>query len=115
MRGLSSGSGVFAGAESNIITLAAHRQFTRNWLGSINGGYAINNSLAPVGTPTVRFDNWFAGASIGRGIGRHVEVNFNYAIQRQNSPAACPVTSCGVVGLQQTFGVTANLHLRPTG
>jgi hypothetical protein len=115
MRGLSSGSGVFAGAESNIITLAAHRQFTRNWLGSINGGYAINNSLAPVGTPTVRFDNWFAGASIGRGIGRHVEVNFNYAIQRQNSPAACPVISCGVVGLQQTFGVTANLHLRPTG
>jgi hypothetical protein len=115
MRGLSSGSGVFAGAESNIITLAAHRQFTRNWLGSINGGYAINNSLAPVGTPTVRFDNWFAGASIGRGIGRHFEVNFNYAIQRQNSPATCPVISCGVVGLQQTFGVTANLHLRPTG
>jgi len=115
MRGLSSGSGVFAGAESNIITVAAHRQFTRNWLGSINGGYAINNSLAPAATATVRFDNWFAGASLGRGIGRHVAVNFNYAIQRQNSPAVCPVANCGVVGLQQTFGVTANLHLRPTG
>ena len=115
LRGLSSGSGVFTGAESNVITVAAHRQFTRSWLGSANAGYAINDSLAPSGTGSVRFDNWFAGASLGRGLGRHVQINFSYGIQKQNSPATCPVNSCGVSGLQQTFGVTVNVHLRPTG
>ncbi|MBZ5644410.1 MAG: hypothetical protein LAO19_16765 [Acidobacteriia bacterium] len=115
MRGLNSGSGVFLGAKSNILTLAAHRQFTRSWVGAINSGYAINESLAPTGQPTVRFDNWFVGGNLGRQLGPHLQLNFNYGVQRQNSPAVCPVASCGVNGFEQTFGVTVNWHLRRNG
>ncbi len=115
MRGLNSGSGVFLGAESNTLTLAAHRQFTRAWVGSINSGYAINNSLAGTGQPTVRFDNWFVGGNLGRQLGSHIQLNFSYGVQRQNSPAVCPVANCGVNGFQQTFGVTVNWHLRRSG
>ena len=115
MRGLDSGSGVFQGAKSNIFTLGAHRQFTRYWTGSLTGGYAVNNSIVPAGVATVRYDNWFVGGSFGRQLGRHALMSFSYGVQKQNSPAACPVTGCGVNGLQQSFGMTVNWHLRPNG
>ncbi len=114
-RGLSSGSGVFLGAKANTFTGSTHYQFTRFWTGALSSGYAINISLAPAGTPTVRFDNWFIGANLGRQIGRHAQVNFNYGLQKQYAPAVCPVAYCGVNGFQQTFGMTLNWHLRPNG
>jgi hypothetical protein len=118
MRGLGSGSGVVQGAENNTLTLAAHYQFSRHWTGSFHGGYAINNSLSIAGSPTVRFDNWFVGAGIGRQLWSHALFTFSYGAQRQNGPAVCPVGvvgGCGVNGLQQTFGMTVNWHLRPNG
>jgi hypothetical protein len=118
MRGLGSGSGVVAGAESNTLTLAAHYQFSRYWTGSVHGGYAISDSLAVAGSPTVRFDDWFVGANIGRQLWSHAFFNFSYGAQRQTGPAVCPVSvvgGCGVNGLQQTFGMTVNWHLRPNG
>jgi len=115
MRGLDAGSGVFQGAKSNIFTLTAHRQFTRHWTGSVTGGYAINSSIAPAGVASARFDNWFVGGSFGRQLGLHALIAFNYGVQKQNSSAACPVTGCGVNGLQQSFGMTVNWHLRPNG
>ena len=114
-RGLSSGSGVFLGSMANTLTGSAHYNFTRFWTGGLAGGYSMNTSLEPVGTPTVRFDYWFVGANIGRQIGRHAQINFNYGLQRQYSPAVCPVVYCGVNGYQHTFGMSFNWHLRPTG
>ena len=83
MRGLSAGSGVFLGATSNTFSGTAHYQFTRFWTGSVNGGYALNNSLAPAGAATTSFNNWFIGANLGRQIGPHAQINFNYGLQRQ--------------------------------
>ena len=110
-RGLGAGSGVYLGATSNTITGTWHYQFTRAWNGSVLGGYALNNSLAPAGVATSSFNNWFLGANFGRQVGRHAQVNFNYGLQRQSTPAACPVISCGGTGFQQTFGMTVNYHL----
>lgn len=117
-RGIGAGSGVVQGAKSNTLTLAAHYQFSRYWTGSVRGGYAISNSLPVAGSPSVRFDNWFAGANIGRQLWSHALIDFSYGIQRQNGPTVCPlnvVGGCGVNGLQQTFGLTVNWHLRPNG
>ena len=111
---LAAGSGVFLGATSNTFSGSVHHQFTRFWVGSVNGGYALNNSLAPAGGATTSFNNWFIGANLGQRIGQHAELNFNYGVQRQG-PVACPVASCGGAGFQQTFGMTLNWHLRPTG
>jgi hypothetical protein len=101
-RGLSAGSGVFQGATSNTIKGQANHNFTRFWTGAINGGYALDNSLAPAGAAKTQF-------------GQHAQINFNYGASRQNSPATCPVANCGGTGLQQTFGMTVNWHLRPLG
>ena len=115
VRGLSGGSGVYLGATSNTFSSTAHYQFTRFWTGSVTGGYALNNSLAAAGAKTTQFDNWFIGTNLGRRVGTHAQINFNYGASRQNSPAICPVASCGGTGLQQTFGMTVNWHLRPAG
>jgi len=114
-RGLTSGSGVYQGATSNTFSGSESYQFTRFWNGSVNGGYAMNNSLAPAGVTTTQFNNWFVGATLGRRIGPRGQINFNYGLQEQSSPANCPVTSCGVTGYQQSFGMTLGWHLRPAG
>lgn len=115
VRGLTGGSGVFLGATSNTFSGTAHYQFTRYWTGSVNGGYALNNSLVPAGATTIQFDNWFAGANLGRQLGQHASINFNYGALRQNNPASCTVALCGGNGLQQTVGMSLNWHLRPVG
>ncbi len=115
VRGLSGGSGVYLGATSNTFTGSAHYQLTRHWTGSVNGGYAINTSLPTAGVATTQFDNWFAGANLGRQLGTHAGVNFNFGASEQNNPANCPVVSCGGTGLQETFGVSLNWHLLPVG
>ncbi len=78
VRGLSGGSGVFLGATTNTVTFGDRYQFTRYWTGSVNGGYALNNSLAPAGVATTQFDNWFVGANLGRQMGQHAAIDFNY-------------------------------------
>jgi len=112
-RGLNAGSGVFLGATGNTFTGRAHYRFTRLWTGSISGGYALNDSLPSAGAATIRFDNWFAAANLSRQIGSHAQINFNYGASEQQSPANCPVASCGIAGLQQTVGLSVNWHLRP--
>jgi hypothetical protein len=106
---------VFLGATSNTFSGAAHYQLTRHWSGIINGGYALNNSLPTAGASTIRFDNWFVGANLGRQVGAHAQVNFNYGALEQNNPPNCPQAICGGVGLQQIVGMSVNWHLRPIG
>jgi hypothetical protein len=115
VRGLSAGSGVFLGATGNTVSGSAHYEFTRFWTGTVDGGYSLNNSLAPAGAATQQFDNWFIGANLGRRVGPHAQINFNYGLQRQDNPPSCPVISCGITGYQQTFGLSVNWHLRPAG
>jgi len=108
-------TGVFLGATTNTFSGSGHYQFTRFWAGTVNGGYSLNNSLAPAGAATTQFDNWFMGANLGRRVGPHAQINFSYGASKQNNPATCLVVSCGGTGLQQTFGLSVNWHLRPTG
>jgi hypothetical protein len=115
LHGLTAGSGVFIGAVSNAFVASAHYQFTRSWTGTINGGYSLNKSLASAGFPETRFDNWLIGWNLGRRVGPHAQLNFNYGLTKQNSPTPCPVPSCGITGLQQSFGMSVNWHLRPNG
>lgn len=114
-RGLTGGSGVTLGATSNTISASTHYQFTRFWSGAVDGGYALNDSLAPAGVSATQFDNWFFGANIGRRLGLHATFNFSYGATRQNNATICLVASCGGVGLEQTVGLSINWHLRPLG
>jgi hypothetical protein len=115
VRGLNSGSGVFFGATGDTASGTAHYQFSRNWVGSINGGSSLNYNLAPAGATRTRFYNWFAGANLNRQLGQHAAINLNYGAVEQNNPIGCTVAVCGGTGLQQTVGVSINWHLLPVG
>ena len=113
VRGLNSGSGVFFGATSDTVSGSAHYQFSRNWVGSINGGSSLNYNLAPAGTTATHFYNWFAGANVSRQLGQHAGINFSYGALEQNNPSGCTLALCGGTGLQQTVGVSVNWHMVP--
>jgi hypothetical protein len=96
VRGVTGGSGVFEGATSNTISGGFHYQITRNWSGSANAGYAVNNSLVPSGGKSTQFDNWFFGANLGRPVGSRAVINLNYGATDQNNPVTCHLHGCPV-------------------
>ena len=101
-RGLTGGSGVFLGARA--IHFPARRTISSRASGrEPQRRICIEQQSAPAGVPTTQFNNWFIGANLGRQVGPHAQVNFNYGATKQNNPATCPVASCGGTGLQQTL------------
>jgi hypothetical protein len=93
-REITSGSGVILGAETNGLTATISRSLTRNWVGSLNGGYARNTSLTP--TQNSNFGYSFVGVNLGRPLGRHLHFDLNYQHQQQKSPGGCLVATCGL-------------------
>jgi hypothetical protein len=95
--------------------MSGQYQLSKHWSGSVNGGYSLNNSLVPAGVQSIQFNNWFAGANLGRQLGTHLAINFNYGALEQNNPSICTVATCGGSGLEQSVGMSLNWHLLPVG
>jgi hypothetical protein len=112
--GVTAGSGVFFGSKGDTITGMASRDFTRSWSGSVNGGHARNDSLIATGAFASRFDNWFAGASLSRQMGRQIRLSLSYGFQHQSSGGGvCPVLSCGLPGSPSFRQLGATLQWHP--
>jgi hypothetical protein len=94
-RGITGGSGVLLGAETEGVTASISRALTRYWSGALNGGAARNTGLVP-SQALPQFDYWFAGANVGRPLGRHFHFSVNYVYQQQTQSGGCPVLSCGL-------------------
>ena len=67
------------GSTANTFSGSGNYRFNRFLTGSVNGGYALNNSLAAAGMATTSFNNWFLGANLGQIMGQHATINFNMA------------------------------------
>jgi len=113
-RGITGGSGVLLGSQTDTISASAVHQFAGSWSASINGGYALNNNLTSNGTAASRFQNWFGGVSLDRSLGEHARMGMNYTFQDQNRIGNCPVASCGVQSPRHVIAVSLEWHLRPT-
>jgi hypothetical protein len=109
--GMTGGSGVFYGAETDRITAAMNHQFTRFWSGTLNGGYARNSNFVATSSTSEHFNNWFAGGNVSHQMGRHLQFILSYAFQQQNlNGTVCQVASCGSTRLRQMFGITVQWH-----
>ena len=76
----------------------------------------MNNSLAPAAASRSRNSTTGSLARILAGTWARTRSSISIMARRNRiNPATCPVASCGGTGLQQTFGMTVNWHLRPTG
>jgi hypothetical protein len=120
LRGISGGSGLFAGAESDQVAASATRKLSRIWSGSVSFGYARNEGLREI-TPTLnnfRFRSWNVGAGLGRPLGRRMHAHFTYNMLRQNSGSIVCITgntSCGTVFLRHQFGLGVDWTSRRIG
>lgn len=110
-RGVTPGSGVYFGSYANTLTSSLNRRLSQSWSASLNGGYAASSALVPSSVLAGNFKDWFAGANLGKQLGRRVRFGMSYQYQRQIiASGACPVVSCGVHPSYEVFGVTIGWH-----
>jgi hypothetical protein len=110
-----SGSGLFAGSQSDIVRLAAERPLSRVWSGFSDIGYASNSRLQPLTPQQVtacttpqasqnacpannanRYSYGYAGAGVRRAFGRNFQAFFSYQFNELsfNQSYCLPNTSC---------------------
>jgi hypothetical protein len=95
--GVTSGSGVFGGANTDQMSANWSRPLTRVWNGSFNFGYAKNRQIVTVrGLTSPTFDSWVLGAGLSRPLGRTANLSLGYQAQIQVSNLAlCSTPNCG--------------------
>lgn len=114
VHGLSAGSGVFIGSDLDQVIASASRNLTRVWTGGLNFGYARNR---PVDTSTSShpgYDDWFAGVSLGRPIGRDFRFAAAYTATIGNYfKPGCGGAACNNSNVYSTITVTFQWHPSP--
>jgi len=113
--GVSSGSGVFTGSDTDQVNTTWNRQLTRVWSGDINFGYANNRQILTVsGITSPSYDSWFAGAGLSRSLGRTANFALAYQAQIQNANVAvCGVPNCGTNYVVHQVFLSFQWHARP--
>jgi hypothetical protein len=111
--GVSGGSGVFTGSNTDSVHGGMSRQLSRVWQGNISFGFARNSTLGNrnvvVSAPT--FDALFVGAGVDRALGRTASVSFGYtAYLTEATKLGCP--SCTSNLVHQISG-SFQWHTRP--
>jgi len=113
--GVTGGSGVLAGAETDIASGSLNGQLSRTFNAGVTGGFsrnqgfAITNSLA-----SQTFDYWFAGVNLTRNFGRNIDLFLNYQFQYQNGDVGnCTGTACLTNVTRHQISVGVNLHKQP--
>ncbi len=108
------GSGILLGASTDSVEGTFSRQFFRNWSNTFSGGYARNESVThtALGTNPVRFGTWRAHATMGRAIGRSMQVNGTYSFQSQEQTLCGAGTICLTNTRRHVFGITFNWLFR---
>lgn len=101
-RGTSTGSGVVYGALTDTFTLAAQRQFSRDWSGGLFASYGHARSLADKSSSLYTNASSFAvGVQASRRLGEHWSAFGSYAAQYQDVSQ--------VLATNNAFNSTANV------
>ncbi len=113
--GVSSGSGVFSGASSNLLGAAWNRRLTRVWDTSLNFQYARSGQIVTsTGQASPSYDSWLVGAGLNRPLGRSANLSLGYQAQIQSANSAlCLSTSCNTNGTSHEIFLSFQWHARP--
>jgi hypothetical protein len=113
--GVSGGSGVLAGAETDIVTGGFNDQISRTYNLGLTVGYSRNRGFEGVaGSAAQTFSYWFTGVNLTHPFGRTLDAFLDYQVQNQdNSQNGCVGAACtmNVIRHQISFGV--NFHKQP--
>lgn len=120
LHGVTSGSGVFAGAVSDTATGSVTRQMSKTFSSGIVAGYSRNTGV-DTDIPTVlgqnsnlAYDYWFAGANFSHPFSETVALTFSYQLQYQTASSAfCIGSTCGTSLVRNLISVGVSWHERP--
>jgi hypothetical protein len=110
------GSGLFAGARTDLFSGYLSHAINRDWEGSVSSGYSRNHALQQT-TPNANStspQSWFATAQVSRHFVRYGSLFITYSASGQSSLASiCTLTACRVSSLSSTVSIGYNWGLRP--
>lgn len=113
--GLSGGSGVFTGANTDQVQGSWSRQLTRAWQGQANFGFSRNQNL--VNSQSVigqAYDSWYFGGGLSRPLGQTASFAVSYSGRTQNSALpACVSGNCSTHYFQNQILMSFQWHTRP--
>lgn len=94
-REVTSGSGFYAGAQSDFTELSVSRRLFRSWNATSNAGYAHLSQLAQSAllTPAQSYQFWFAGLAVGRRLSQHWSLFASYQYNNENFASTICVAS----------------------
>jgi hypothetical protein len=114
--GVSSGSGVVAGALRDTVTGGLTRRMSRTFSSGLTVGYARNQTLSIPGVQSgnQNYDYWFAGASFAHPLSQTLALRLSYEMQYQTSNAAfCIGPTCGTGLVSHVISIGLNWRQRP--
>jgi len=115
VHGVSGGSGVFTGSNTDQANATVTRRLTRVWNGTVNFGYSKNRQILSVsGVSSPTYDTWLAGAGLSRALGRTANFSLAYQAQIQGGNVAiCNNPTCGTDYTVHEVFATFQWHTRP--
>jgi len=117
-RGLTAGSGVLTGAQTDVVSARLSRQLTRAWSGALAGSLHANSAVPRPnsGTATQTYDYWTGAADLTRRLGHFARLSLFYSYQTQNSNQAFSSgDGSGQSFSRHIFGAAFNFDYRPLG
>jgi hypothetical protein len=115
--GVSSGSGVFAGATTNQLQTNLDRQLSRHWHGHLNVGYARNTNLSSAenGGGTGSFNSSYFGVSFDRPIGQQSNITIGYTgyVQTSDEAACNALSACSGTYTNHRITLGLSWHASP--
>jgi hypothetical protein len=111
---LTSGSGLFAGATSDISTFNMSRPILRAWATDFTAGFVRLSSLGnrSSGILGSAFQYWFASVGVQRRLGQHFSVLGSYQFNDQTNISSCSAFSgCG--NIVHTALISISWHTNP--
>lgn len=109
MRGITGGSGVLLGADTDLVEGGMSKQVSRMWTMSTRLGYARNVSLVQSTglTNQLTFNGWHGEVSFSRPLGRHARMGLSYGANgQQSNSSVCLGGTCGRSFIRHRFGLT---------
>jgi len=113
--GVSGGSGILIGSDTDNYNLTAARRLTRVWSVQTNFGYAKNQPLiSGVGAQGSAYKSFFAGGGFSRPIGKELNISFAYQAQiQQQNATVCTGAACNTSYTQNSATFNLQWHSRP--
>jgi len=113
---VTSGSGLVAGANSDIVVFSVGGPISAVWQANVNAGYVRNSSIAETspGIPAESYQNGYAGIAVRRGLGQHFSFLASYQFNALGYTSSCAqLNICGGITRQNTGLIGLYWNFRP--